>query len=369
MDQIRTIIEPIRKKWVYHFIISSKTNNIEKPEWYLNQTLKWIYEKIDTIESKVRLEANRDASGCRSVKHMFIVCMLELPMMRLTKDIKKISNNSEDQSLNEVLLVHTYNEVMQFCKVIRQLLGDCYNDLDEKTDLLSVFSDRRLFEKIIDIEWEYASKNLAEITDSPIRWDPVIEGEFVDNYKIPRCVDRLLMLVRSITERVECFLQIDCQFQLIELQCYLLNKFLKFLRESTGNSSKSMDLISDLLLLKDESTIDLTRVLKILNGVNFLRLALKVKFFIPKNVIPNLDVTLEEKSKKLTMDYKLFYENLVKGVAKIYRYAECNPSDFLNFVEPKLSPHIFEYIKDEISELHQKIQTQNLLEGMFVGEK
>lgn len=367
MDQVRSLIGPIRKKWVYHFIISSKTNNIEKPEWYLNQTLRWIYEKIDTIESRVKLNPASD-SGCQNVKHMFIVCMLELPMMRLAEDIKKISNSETvEHPINEVLLVHTYNEVMQFCKVISQLLGDCYYDLDDKSDLLSVFSDQKLFERIIDIEWEYAGTNLTQITDSPIRWNPVLEGEFVDNYKIPRCVDRLLMLIKSITERVECFQQIDCQFKLIELQCYLLNKFLTFLRKSTESSPISMDLISDILFVKDESTIDLTRVLRILNGVNFLRLVLKEKFFIPSNVIDNLDTSLLEKSNKLALDYKLFFYKLVEKVVAIYDYVECDLNKFLDFVEPKLSPHIFAIIKDEASKIHQERQTQNLLEGLSVG--
>lgn len=356
------IIRPIRKRFVYHFIVSEKTNSIEKPEWYLSKTLTWIHDKIDTIEAKVKLDKSSD-SGCRNVRHLFIVGMLELPMMRLKKDIKK----KDAKPMDEILLVHNYNEVMQFCKVIRQLLGDCYYDLDEKTDLLSVFADQWLFERIIEVEWNYASKNLSQITDTPIRWNPVLEGEFVDNYKIPRCVDRLLMLIKSITERVECFQQIDCQFKLIELQCFLLERFLKFLRNSTESSPISMDVISDILFFKDESTIDLTRMLRILNGVNFLRLVLKEKFFIPSNVIDNLDATLKDKSDKLALDYKLFFYKLVEKVVAIYDYVDCDLNKFLHFVEPKLSPHIFAIIKDETSKIHQERQTQNLLEGLSVG--
>lgn len=366
MDQVRQFIEPIKKKWVYHFIISPKTNLLEKPEWYLNQTLKWIYEHIDVVDSKIKLD--NQSSKCKNARHKFILCMIELPMMRLSKDMKKVSICLVEDIHSEAILIHTYNEVTQFVKVIRKLLDDCYSDIDDQYDMLSVFSNHDLFEKIIDIEWEYAQKNLKEIINSTIRWDPVLEGEFVDNYKIPRCVDRLLMLVKSISERMECFRQLDCQFKLIELECFLFNKFLKFLTKSVEPPNSGKNILTDMLLFsEDSSTIDLTRILRILNGVNFLRLVLKEKFYIPGYVIPDLDPSLMDKSDQLAKSYRLFFYQLVGRVVSIYEFVECDLQKFLGFIEPKLSHHIFEIVRDEASKVHQERQTQSLLEGLSLN--
>lgn len=370
MDELRKYMAPIEKKWVYHFIVSPKTSVLDKPEWYLGQTLKWIYEHIDIVESKIKLNI-MDATKCCNVKHKFIKCMLELAMRRLTGDMRKISNDfSADDIRREIILVHTYNEVMQFTKVIRQLLGDCYKDLDDKYDLLSVFADQDLFEELMQIEWEYAEKNLKDITRSATRWQPVLEGDYDDEYKAPRCVDRLLMLTNSITERVQCFRQLDCQFKLIELQCYLFNKFLSFLKRSTESSPVSRNLITGFLLLSDDSTIDLTRTLCILNGVNFLRLVLEERSFIPKGVISDLDKTLLDKSNRLVQDYKEFFNRLVEKVVSIYEYFDGDLRQFLNFIKPKLNLEIFENsVKYEAYRVYQERETQNLLKGLSLDER
>lgn len=368
MDQVRLVIEPIKKKWIYHFIISTKTSIISKPEWYLNQTLKWIYEHIDAVESKVNLKETQD-SKCTNVRHKFIICMIELAMIRLTKDMKEIIrqlDDPEDVNEAETILIHTYNEVIQFTKVIRQLLADCYLKLDDQHDLLSVLANQQLFERIIEVEWEFAEENLKTITKSADRWEPVLEGEFVDNYKITKSVDRLIMLVKSITERIECFKQPDCQFKLIELQCFLFNTYLSFLKKSTESSPVGINILSDILFFNQGSTIDLSRILRILNGVNFLRLILKEKYFIPTDLITNLEPSLLDKSNKLSQDYKSCFYELVEKVVSIYEYADCDLKTFLNFVKPKLSHHIFEIIKDEASRIHQERQTQNLLDGLSI---
>lgn len=332
MDEI---INVIRKRWVFHFIISPKTNSLDKPEWYLNQTLKWIYEHIDSVEA--------------NMKNKLILAMVELAMKRLSRDMKKVSMCLIEDIHSEAILIHTYNETIQFVKVIRRLLEDCYPDIDGRYDMLSVFSTYDLFEKIIDIEWEYAEKNLKEITNSTVRWDPVLEGEFVDNYKIPRCVDRLLMLIKSISERMDCFRQLDCQFKLIELECFLFNKFLKFLKKSVEDPQSSKNILTDMLFFaEDSSTIDLTRILRILNGVNFLRLILKEKFFIPSDVITKLDPTLRDDSDQLAKDYRSFFYQLVGRVVSVYEFVECDLPNFLGFIQPKLSQHIFEIIRDDV---------------------
>lgn len=336
----RTIMdfESLRKRWVYHFIISPNTSTIEKPEWYFNQTLKWIDENKLLTKN-----------------------LIELALMRLNKDMSGLADILDHDPQAEAILIHTYNEAIQFTKAIRERRRDI--------DIMFVFSDQKLFEKIMDVEWEHAERNLKEIRHLDNRWGPVLEGEFVDTYKVPRCVDRLLLLIKSITDRVECFKQLDCQFQLIELQCSLFNKFLLFLKKSTESSPVRLNILSDILFFSDDSTIDLTRILRILNAVNFLRLILIEQYFIPKNVVANLDASLLDKSKKLVTDYRSTFDKLIAKVVTIYDEIDCDYEKFIDFIKPKLSHNIYEIIRDETSKIYQQRHTAHLLKGLTFSGK
>lgn len=279
MEDLNTFLEPIKKKWVYNFIVSPKTNLVDKPEWYLNQTLKQIYENIDVIESRIKI-TTKDCN----LKHQFIFSMIELATMRLKRDTKAIKENDE-------LLIHTYNEIIEFTKVIRQLLGQSFLKISDKHDMLSTFSGRDLFERIVDIEWKYAEKNLKDITTSQHAWEPILDGDYLDYYKIPRCVDSFIMLLTSISQRTECFRRLDCKLKLIELQCFLLKKFLSFLKSSSEHE-------------------------QVKNGANFIRLVLKEKTFTPKDIVENLDEFLCNEIEKLTLSYKNLYYNLLERETK-----------------------------------------------------
>lgn len=368
MNSLHDYVEPIKKKWVYHFIVSPKTSVIDKPEWYLNQTLKWIYEHIDLVEKEVKKGSRLDSKNLQT-KQLFILHMLELTRMRLDKDMKRLAKKVDEDKQSQVLLVHTYNEVVQFIKVIRQLLGDAYKNLEEKHDLMSIFSDQRLFEKIDDVEWEYSKRNIDEITASDNKWDPVLEGDYLDCYKIPRCVDRFLLQIKSISERIDCFTQLDCKFRLIDLQCSLFNKFLKFMKQYTELSPVSKNIISDMFFFTDESTIDLSCILRILNGINFLRLILKERCFISSGMADKLDKDLETKLDKTTNEYKDYFNKLVDKVVSIYKSTDCDLHKFLDFIRPKLSHDIFELVRDESSKIEQARHTQAMLKGLSLGRE
>lgn len=312
----RKFAEPIKKRWVYHFIVSPKTNAIDKPEWYLQQTNKWIYQYIDRIGEDL---------GERS-KYEFILFMIELVCDRLSKDIKEITphlDSSETERTYEAILVHTYNEVVAFVKFLRQLLGEeKYFNLEEKYDLMSHFYDQNLFERITDVEWEHAVRILEEeIFELDDAWQRVLSDDYVDPYKIPKCVDKFLMLISSISERVECMKQSDCQFKLIELQCYLIEKFLKFLRKSVrptsspatkGHLSSILNLRKAILTygFNDSQESDTLRANGILHGTNILRLVLKTHSLIPESVRAGLDDGLKDRINKLARGYTELYDHL-----------------------------------------------------------
>lgn len=287
-------MDTLRKKWKYHFLLAEKTSIIEKPEWYLNQTLKWIHEHIDTLGGKDQ-----------ESKRKFILSMMDLTLIRLNRDMDyikaHISNTlGEPDDRSEIVLIHTYSEVVAFTKVINRLLGPDFKPADSKQDMMFVFSDPILFEKISDVEWEHSKRMLSDIMDMEGKWDTVLDGEFVDTYKIPQCADRFLLLIRSITERAECFRQLDCQFSLIELQCHLFKKFFTFLKKSSEPTGFF-------------SINDTTDPARVLCALRYLKMILEERSFIPHSV-KNLDKSLVDKCDRLTTDYRSECDKIQRAI-------------------------------------------------------
>lgn len=250
--------QELKKKWIYNFVVSPKTNLVDKPEWYLKYTVRWIHEHIDLVENKKE----------------FILSMLDLVMIRLAND--KLDDDR--------ILIHTYNEVVSFTKIIRRILGeDIYKNIDDKYDLMGIFSTEKNFEKIADVEWACAYSNFKQMSLSPNRWDRVLDDRFVDPYKMPRCIDQFLMLINAIKDRAECFRQKDCQLTLIELQCSLFARLLAFLKKTNYQVSSC---------------------------VNLLKIMIKEKHFLPQQQLDN--PILLAKIEKLADDYREYFYELVE---------------------------------------------------------
>lgn len=367
MDSVNDIFEKIQKKWVYHFIISPTTNIIEKPEWYLNQTLKWIHSNLDTLESKIRQSHNDEKRI--EIRRLFIVRMLELPHRRLKKDLDTLIPRLDEDSKSESILIHAYNEVIQFIKSIKHLLGDYYYKIDEKQDMMALFSHQNLFERIINVEWDNARRNLRDINSSESKWDPVLDGDYQDYYKIPKCVDRFLLQIKALSERVECFLQLDCQYQLVDLQSYLFKKFMENMKQTTESSTISKNIFTDMFFITDDTTIDLSKILRVLNGVNFLKLILRERCFISSELDENLDKDLSAKLTKTTEEYSVYLNKLIDRVVNTYEQVNCDYHSFLEFVKPKLSHNIYELVHDEAAKIHQTKQTRSMLKGLSFGRE
>lgn len=311
-EPVREYFQPIKKRWTFHFMLSSKTSVLDKPEWYLSKTIRWLHEHIDKVEKQLGSDA----------KYEFILCMIECALMRLNKDIIQIQNglkNIETEAHYEAILIHTYNEIISFVRIIRQLFGEeKYNQLDDKYDLMLTFTNKNIFERIVDIEWDHCERYFNSICAMPNAWDMVLGEEYQDPYKIPKCADKFLMLISTISERLVCFRQKDCQFKLVELQCHLIEKFYEHLKGASRSGSGVPGLtnilkLSNSLLLSKESTPEEKKCNKLIsatNGTNFLRLVLKNNHLLPKDVYQNLDKGLSDKLTLLSRKYSDLYDLL-----------------------------------------------------------
>lgn len=51
---IELLIQPLKKRFLYHFYGNRKTNRIDRPEWYFTQILTWIRDHQDYIGTWVQ---------------------------------------------------------------------------------------------------------------------------------------------------------------------------------------------------------------------------------------------------------------------------------------------------------------------------
>lgn len=51
---VNILVAPFRKRFNFHFLGNRKTNNQEKPEWYLSQILKWIRDHEKFLNSHLQ---------------------------------------------------------------------------------------------------------------------------------------------------------------------------------------------------------------------------------------------------------------------------------------------------------------------------
>lgn len=51
---IELLIQPLKKRFLYHFYGNRKTNRIDRPEWYFTQILTWVRDHQDYIGTWVQ---------------------------------------------------------------------------------------------------------------------------------------------------------------------------------------------------------------------------------------------------------------------------------------------------------------------------
>lgn len=123
-----------------------------------------------------------------------------------------------------------------------------------------------------------------------------------------------------------------------------------------------------MLLLSDDPEINLSRLSKVLNGVNFLRLILKERCFIAAGLVENLDEALKNRLDKTTKDYVSYFNGLISKVIVDYEKSGCGLEEFLNFIKPKLSIDIYELVRDEALKKEAR-HTESMFKGLSLGRE
>ncbi len=103
---VASLLDPLMKRFTFHFYGDKKTNSLEKPEWYLTQILQWTKIHHDFLET--RIQSACDKSGeCPSVLVEFMRGLVGLVFDKVADDLVKVKSNPS-------LFSHLVDEIVSF---------------------------------------------------------------------------------------------------------------------------------------------------------------------------------------------------------------------------------------------------------------
>nr|CAG4640783.1 EOG090X04F1 [Eulimnadia texana] len=229
------MVEPLRKRFAFHFSGKRPTNNLAKPEWYLRQVLDWIGDHTAFLETNVQPVYEKSRFNTDSTVE-FTRCMVQLAVEKLSRDLPKVCED-------DAVFSHTIAQVLRFERELRGRL--CYPPSEPSA--LLVLTQAQFFTRWIALERNYAVEKLDILLDDESAWSYIIDSEAENSeaVRLTKSVEGFLQILLAITDRYKCLPQPGHKMQFLELQLELLDEFrvrlLQMAREEKLHSFPHMD--------------------------------------------------------------------------------------------------------------------------------
>jgi hypothetical protein len=226
---MRIMIKPLKKRFHYHFMTTTRTNDLSKPEWFLTQVLNWIKDNSDFLDKNVdpllRIQEKDYSSG----KTQLTLALLELVYKKLEKDLPDIA--FDDKSFS-----HCFDEVFFFQKELDLLMTEDSQFIHSIVDLLDLFAKTpAYFTKLLNLEKKRSSAYVDAILDSKTAWNSLSlistnnglldQEDDEEDPMIPEAGDNFVLLIQSITERSICITDPTYKEAFIDLILELIDDF------------------------------------------------------------------------------------------------------------------------------------------------
>jgi hypothetical protein len=110
------LLEPLRKRFQFHFCGKKKTNNKVRPEWFMQQIKLWMKQSLTFYESLIMGPARSKGNTYDVFKHHSYLCrdLFGLVCKKLTTDMREVIED-------DVLLGHYIDEILLFAKDVQEL--------------------------------------------------------------------------------------------------------------------------------------------------------------------------------------------------------------------------------------------------------
>ena len=310
-NPLTILVEPLKKRFRYHFMGSKKTNNPLKPEWYLQQVWIWIQRSktfFDTCITTSKRVGEHNFPGhstfCRS--------LLELTQKKLCNDMPLVIEDDMHFS-------HLIDEVLLFSKEMLAQTDSFPVFLQEPSLLpFNVLCDTGVFSRWIDLERKFAFEKIDDMMLKEGSWsfgfltsrDEYDTDDDACN-EVSKCVETFVALLQTMTNRYKILGrdQVLLQLKFVDLQCELLEdmrmRFAQILRQEFPMSEKFCLILNSSQFLKD-----------ILNSWSEQTLFLKLYYAKDKNDNNSESVMVEYEDPSLFRDVINGFDFVVKDLVK-----------------------------------------------------
>ncbi|KAM9845737.1 RAD50-interacting protein 1 isoform 2-T2 [Aulostomus maculatus] len=211
---IQIMLQPLSKRFRYHFFGNRQTNSLSKPEWYLTQVLMWMGNSATFMEE--RIQPVLDRAGVN------ISARVELCRGLLALVQEKVASDASRLLYDDTLFCHLVEEVLQFEKELRS--NQAYPAV--LPGLLHLLLDDAILQKWLIVEKKMAVEKVDAMLVAEGAWSSQYKDiRDMDELKAPDCAETFMTLLQVITDRYRTLPCPSAQLKFLELQRELVDDF------------------------------------------------------------------------------------------------------------------------------------------------
>lgn len=212
---LQLMVLPLKKRFKYHFYGNRKTNNLEKPEWYLGQVLGWIRDHSSFLTQRMQPLLQKSCFHSVNAKMEFIRGMVILVTEKMKGDLQDIMND-------EHIFSHLIDEAILFDRELHDIHG--YPHV--LPSCLDVLTAGEAFNGWILIEEKFAKSKMDLMLSSETAWQSQYQGLMdMDEANLPECAESFITLMLTVTDRYKTLNNPENQLRFVDLQLELLEEF------------------------------------------------------------------------------------------------------------------------------------------------
>ncbi|GFW08027.1 RAD50-interacting protein 1 [Trichonephila clavipes] len=211
---LQLMLQPLQKRFIFHFMGKKLTNRLDKPEWYLTQILTWISDHSLFLEQTVEPILQKEKLSRFSARAQIMRGLVHLAITRLKSDLPKLLDDDK-------LLSHTIDEILLFSQ---ELQNQGYPP--SYPNLMQILSSEPCFTRWRSLEHQSALEKMDKFLNLDTAWKSRYQEESdIDDMHVPESAELFITLLLTMTERYCNVTDKDCQVFFLELQLELLDDF------------------------------------------------------------------------------------------------------------------------------------------------
>ncbi|CAK1547129.1 unnamed protein product [Leptosia nina] len=221
---IKVLLKPLKKRFTFHFTGNRQTARIDRPEWFLTQTLTWIKDHQTFIKNNIQPIADKLELRNINTVDEFTEGLVALAAERLhtVLGLYHTQGSKGDIIDVEAAFAHAVDETLGFHKELSEITGY------ESNSVLSVLTKAETFVQWLAVEKKYALSKMDEMLDTEQWIEPVVAGvgaAIGSLLWVPRGSDWFISLLKTIEDRYVTLPQPGHRIQFLELQLELIEEW------------------------------------------------------------------------------------------------------------------------------------------------